>query len=156
MAEASSVSVLENLMRWLVALAGWFFAWFMWKARSKQIRKITDNTEVNKAIDTSLDKIEKLEDLVIAFWRDKDGEVVPEQLTSAISNCAFYTRQITNLQPSRPFPTKELAEVRKSATMNMEQATRGIDQQRQRLGRFVRTLAKLRRAEVYEKRPFSE
>lgn len=154
--EQTSVSAIETGMRWLVALAGWVFAWVMWKARSQQVRKITDNTEVNKAIDTTLEKIEKLEDLVISFWRDSDGDLVPDQVSSAISTCAFYTRQITLLQPDRQFPIKELAEVRKTATMNMEHEERGIDQQRQRIGRFVKTLAKLRRAEVYEKRPFRE
>jgi len=149
------LSVAEFVMRWVVALGGWGVAFFLWNLRREQARRIADHTEINKAIDSALEQIEKVEDLVIQFWSDSESKILPQQITSNMTTCAFYVRQISRLSNEREYPSKELSDVRRAATLNMEQDERGIDHQRERLGRIVTYIAKLRKAEILQKRPFS-
>jgi hypothetical protein len=138
-------------MRWLVALAGWGMALWGWKVRGRQSREIADNAEINKAIDAALDRIEKLEETAILFWKDPDAAIVPVQVNSAVDACIFYTQQLISLHPSRELPTELLSELRKQVTTDIETETRGFDYQRTRISRLVRMTGKLKRQPVYKK-----
>ncbi len=142
-------------MRWVVALGGWGVALWLWRLRREQAKRIADHTEINKAIDTALEQVEKFENLAILFWSDPESKILSQQLSSSMSTCAFYAMQISRLSSERAYPAKELSDVRRTATLNMEQEKRGIALQKNRLGRFVTYIAKLRKAEIFQKRPFS-
>lgn len=142
-------------MRWIVALGGWGVAFLLWKLRRDQAKRIADHVEVNKAIDSALEQIEKFEISVLEFWSNPESKILPEQLASQMAACAFYSGQITNLCPGREYPSKELLDVRRSATMNMEHERRGLESQKNRLGRFVKLAAKLRKSDLFQKRPFT-
>src|SRR5690554_891909 len=148
-------TIAEFVMRWVVALGGWGVAFFLWKLRRDQAKRIADHVEVNKAIDSALEQIEKFETSVLEFWSDPQSKILSEQLASHMAACAFYSSQIKNLCLVREYPSKELLDVRRTATMNMEQESRGLDSQKNRLGRFVKLVAKLRKADIYQKRPFT-
>lgn len=149
------IIVVEFVMRWVVALGGWFVAFWLWKLRRDQAKRIADHVEVNKAIDSALEQIEKFESLVLEFWSDPESKVLPEQLASSMAACSFYSGQIKNLCSIRTYPSKELLDVRRAATMNMEQDKRGLDSQKGRLGRFVKLVVKLRKVDLFQKRPFT-
>ncbi|AZR42987.1 hypothetical protein [Marinobacter salarius] len=154
-AAPSFLAIAEFVMRWVFALGGWGVALWLWKLRREQARRIADHTELNKTIDSALEQLEKFEALVIEFWKNPDSNVMPEQISSGMSNFAFHSMQIKRLADDREYPAKELMDVRRSATLNMEQEERGIVPQKERLGRFVRFTAKLRKSQIYHKRPFS-
>ena len=116
--ETSTLQTLDSVMRWLVALAGWGMALWGWKVRGRQSREIADNAEINKAIDAALDRIEKLEETAILFWKDPDAAIVPVQVNSAVDACIFYTQQLISLHPSRELPTELLSELRKQVTQS--------------------------------------
>ncbi|ERS12551.1 hypothetical protein Q673_02760 [Marinobacter sp. EN3] len=145
------LQVLDAIMRWIVALAGWGIALLGWRVRGRQTREIADNAEINKSIEAALGKIEEMEAVAVEFWKDADSKIVPAQLTSSVVNCTFYTQQICKLSPSREFPAKAFAEVRKSVTMNMEHSDRGVDAEKARISRMVRQIAKLKREPIYQK-----
>lgn len=153
--DASWLSVAEFVMRWIVSLGGWGVAFLLWNLRREQARRIADHTEINKAIDAALEQIEKFEGVAIQFWSDSESRTLPQQITSSMTTCAFYVRQISRLSDEREYPVKELSDVRRAATLNMEQDDRGIEHQRERLGRIVTYIAKLRKAEILQKRPFA-
>ena len=152
--EATGLQILDSAMRWFVALAGWGVALWGWRVRGRQTREIADNTEINKAIDAALEKIEQLEQLAVEYWKDSESKIVPAQLSSAVANCVFYTQQISTLSSNREVPYKDFAEVRKSVTLNMEHEDRGFDKQKTRISRMVRLIARLKRADVYRKKSF--
>jgi len=149
--EASTLQTLDSLMRWLVALTGWGMALWGWRVRGRQSREIADHAEVNKAIDAALERIERLEDISISFWKDPDAPIVPAQVGAAVDSCIFYTQQLISLHPSRELPSTLFVEVRKQITTNMEHEARGLDHQRTRISRLVRMTGKLKREPVYKK-----
>lgn len=149
--DTSTLQLLDAIMRWAVALAGWVMAIWGWRVRGRQTREIADNTEINKAIDAALERIEKLEEVAILFWKDPDAPILPAQVSSAVDACTFYTQQLVSLHPQRELPIKLLADVRKQATTNMEHEDRGLDHQRARISKLVRITGRLKREPVYKK-----
>lgn len=152
---ANWLPILEFTMRWFVALVGWGVALWLWKLRREQARRIADNTEINKAIDAALEQLNEFEELVIEFWSDPESKTLPEQIMSKMTTCVFYTMQISRLSSDRDYPALAISGVRRTATLNMEQEEREISKQKERLGRFVRLMAKLRKSDIFHKRPFS-
>lgn len=148
------LTIAEFFMRWVVALIGWVVALWLWKLRREQARRMADHTEVNKAIDAALEQVGRFECLALQFWSDAESKILPEQISSGMAACTFYTMQIVHLSEEREYPSKALSDMRRAATLNMEQEKRGIDSQKERLGRFVKLVAKLRKSEVFRKRPF--
>lgn len=151
----SWLNIFESVMRWVFAFGGWGVAFLLWKFRKEQARRIADHAEVSRAIDTALDQLEKFESLVIEFWSDSDSRVIPQQLSSSMATCIFYIMQVSRLSPNREYPASNILSVRKNATLNMEQDSRGFNEQRDRLARFVSSMAKLRKSGLFHKQPFS-
>lgn len=123
----------------IIGTVGFVTTFIGWRIRGKQARELAIKKDVHDTIDKAIAALYELEDLTYSFWADPESKIRLDQI---LAKHRRLTKILEQLQKLRSFemPTKEIALLRRHATLDAESETRPLPSRSIRLRQFSKAI----------------
>ncbi|MDH1622985.1 hypothetical protein N5E30_11920 [Pseudomonas chengduensis] len=147
----------EELIKWagwllslVLGLIGIGVTFSVLYIRIRHAEKLAQRKERHDAIDNALRLLTDFEDKSLDYWTAKDSKYTKAHIITAQQRLSFSIKQLSRITASN-FPDKEMAEIRKSATLDMETKRRPISANSERILRLSISTSKMQNLSLFAK-----